>query len=231
MKLSVVIPSWNAAAHLTTCLEALSEADELIVVDGGSTDNSLVVAKASPARVTTSARGRGNQLAAGAAIATGEALLFLHADTVLAPGWRAAADAHLNTDFSRPACFTLKLDDSAWQARFIERGVSFRTNHLALPYGDQGLLLTRELYDRAGGYRPLPLMEDVDILRRLPSPVLLRTTATTSPERWRRDGWWRRSARNLLILAMWRAGVSEARLASLYGRSRPAAPLPPRNGP
>ena len=226
MKLSVVIPTWNVAAHLPSCLQALSEADEIVVADGGSTDDSFALAKAYGARVIISAQGRGNQLAAGAVAATGEALLFLHADTLLAPGWRKAADQHLCARQDRPACFTLALDDPAWQARLIERGVAWRTRQLGLPYGDQGLLLSRTLYDRATGYRPLPLMEDVDILRRLPPPIMLTTRATTSAERWRRDGWWTRSARNLLILALWRAGVSEARLASLYDRSRPTSPSP-----
>ena len=220
----MVIPTWNAAAHLPLCLQALSEAEEVVIADGGSTDSSVAIAEAQGAHVITSLRGRGVQLATGADAATGNALLFLHADTVLAPGWRAAADRHLRALPHRPACFTLALDDSAWQARLIERGVAWRTRRLGLPYGDQGLLLTRALYSRAGGYRPLPLMEDVDILRRLAPPAMLSVGATTSAERWRRDGWWTRSARNFLILALWKAGVSEARLASLYDRSRPALP-------
>ena len=226
MKLSVVIPTWNAAALLPSCLHALAEADEVVLADGGSTDDSVAIAKAHGARIVTIARGRGIQLAAGAAAATGDALLFLHADTLLAPGWRAAADQHLCKHPRRPACFTLALDDHAWQARLIERGVAWRTRRLGLPYGDQGLLLTRALYDRTGGYRPLPLMEDVDILRRLPPPIMLAPRATTSAERWRRDGWWARSARNLSILTLWQAGVSETRLATLYDRSRPASPWP-----
>jgi rSAM/selenodomain-associated transferase 2 len=225
----VVIPTWNAARHLPLCLAALTDADEVIVADGGSSDDSLQIAEDHGARVTSAARGRGQQLAAGASAASGDALLFLHADTVLASGWRAAADKHLRANPRRPACFAFALDDPAWQARVLERGVAWRARRLGLPYGDQGLLLSRALYQSSGGYRPLALMEDVDILCRLPTPVVLTPCATTSAERWRRDGWWTRSTRNLLILALWRAGVSEARLASLYGRSRPASPSSQRN--
>jgi hypothetical protein len=90
---------------------------------------------------------------------------------------------------------------------------------LALPYGDQGLLISRALYDAVGGYRPLPLMEDVDLVRRLGRRRLavLPATATTSAERWRRDGWARRSARNLACLALHRMGMSEERVARIYG--------------
>ena len=129
------------------------------------------------------------------------------------------------------ASFTFALDDPAWQARILERGVAVRSRLFALPYGDQGLLLTRALYRSAGGFHSLPLMEDVDLLRRLPHPVVLAPVARTSAGRWRSDGWWARSARNLTLLALWRAGVSEARLATLYDRSHRAAPSPPPTAP
>ena len=103
MKLSVVIPTWNAAASLSSCLTSLTEADEVVVADGGSTDRSVAIAEAHGARVVTSPRGRGNQLAVGAAAATGNALLFVHADTLLAPGWSAAAAARAATGCARAA--------------------------------------------------------------------------------------------------------------------------------
>lgn len=227
----MVIPTWNAAAHLAECLAAVAEADETIVVDGGSSDDSVAIANAAGATVIPAPRGRGQQLAAGADAASGDALLFLHADTVLDREWSAAAEAHLRDASDRPACFTFALDDPAWQARILERGVAVRSSLLALPYGDQGLLLTRALYRSAGGFHPLPLMEDVDLLRRLPRPVVLAAVARTSAGRWRSDGWWARSARNLTLLALWRGGVSEARLATLYDRSHRTAPSPPPTAP
>jgi hypothetical protein len=117
------------------------------------------------------------------------------------------------------AVFTFRLDDPAWQARLIERGVALRGRLLALPYGDQGLLISRQMYEEVGGFRPLPLMEDVDLIRRIGRGRLdtLDIAATTSAERWRQDGWWRRSARNLSCLALHRLGVRPERIARLYG--------------
>jgi hypothetical protein len=125
-----------------------------------------------------------------------------------------------------PGCFRLRLDDEAWQARLIEHGVALRTRLFGLPYGDQGLLVRRDVYDRSGGFRPLALMEDVDILRRLARPVMLEADALTSAKRWHRDGWARRSVRNLVCLVLWQAGVSPDRLAALYDKRRPASATP-----
>ncbi|HEX8483436.1 MAG TPA: TIGR04283 family arsenosugar biosynthesis glycosyltransferase [Allosphingosinicella sp.] len=215
--LSLVIPALNAAATLGPCLASVKEADETIVVDGGSTDSTAAIAERAGARLLPSARGRGLQLAAGAAAATGDWLLFLHADTVLAPGWREAADRHIARRPDRAACFRLRLDADEWQARLVEAGVALRVRLFSLPYGDQGLLVSRRGYDAAGGYRPLPLMEDVDLVRRIGRIEPLDIGAATSAERWRKDGWLRRSGRNLLCLALYRSGMSAERVARLYG--------------
>jgi len=215
MIISAIVPALDAGTGLAACLASLNEADEIIVADGGSTDATLEIARASGATIVTSERGRGVQLAKGAGAARGDALLFVHADTHLSLGWRPLVEHHLVTSL-RPACFRLKLDDAAWQARLIERAVALRTRLAGLPYGDQGLLVSRAAYDAAGGFRPLVLMEDVDLLRRLARPVMLDGDAITSAERWRRDGWVRRSLRNLTCLSLWRLGVSPGRIARLY---------------
>lgn len=215
MKLSAIVPTLNASSDLAECLAFLGEADEIIVADGGSADSTLKIARAAGAAIVSSGRGRGVQLAKGAAAARGDVLLFVHADTRLSPGWRALADRHLAAS-QRPACFRLKLDDTAWQARLIERAVALRTRFAGLPYGDQGLLVSRAAYDTAGGFRPLILMEDVDLLRRLARPVMLDGDALTSAGRWRRDGWARRTLRNLTCLSLWRLGVSPDRIAKIY---------------
>ncbi|MFN3961315.1 MAG: glycosyltransferase, partial [Parvularculaceae bacterium] len=135
----------------------------LIVVDGGSQDATVSIAKAAGATVLACAPGRGGQLAAGAAMATAPWLLFLHADTRLDPAAWRALDSHL-ADPDRvkvAAAFRFRLDDRAWQARLLEFGVRLRVAVLALPYGDQGLLIHRDLYGAVGGYGALPLMEDV----------------------------------------------------------------------
>ena len=213
--ISVIIPTLNAAQHLPACLARLSAVGEIIVVDGGSRDETIAIAEAAGARVVVAPKGRGPQLKAGGEAARGDWLFFLHADTVPAPGWLDAVHAYVARSM-RPACLRLRLDDPAWQARLIERAVAARVRLLGLPYGDQGLLVRRRHYHDVGGYRPLPLMEDVDLVRRLGRVAMLRVDAVTSAERWRRDGWFRRSARNLLCLGLYSAGMSPERVARLY---------------
>ncbi|GAA0588970.1 TIGR04283 family arsenosugar biosynthesis glycosyltransferase [Caenispirillum bisanense] len=221
-RLSIVIPTLNAAATLPDTLAALAEAGaaaEIIVADGGSTDATPALAP----RLVTAPRGRGPQLQAGAAAAKGDWLLILHADSVPAPGWWAAAQRHMAEHPDSAAAFTLRFASPDRRARRIERLVAWRCRLLALPYGDQGLLLPRALYDRLGGYRPLPLMEDVDLVRRIARRRLrlLDTVVTTSAVRYERDGWLRRPLRNLACLGLWMLGVPAARLVRFYGGRRP----------
>ena len=216
--LSVVIPTLNSEAQLADCLERMKAADEVVVADGGSGDATVALAEKAGARLVVAPKGRGAQLRAGGEAARGDWILFLHADTLPGRGWRVAVSAHARAHPDEAGCFQFRLADKAWQARAIERGVAARVKLLGLPYGDQGLLVPRGLYNEVGGYRPLPLMEDVDLVRRI-GRRRLRTideVAITSSERWRRDGWAGRTARNLLCLGLYGAGVSPARIARIY---------------
>jgi len=225
--ISVVIPALDAEPVLPATLAALAPGravgvvGEVIVVDGGSSDTTAEIAARAGATVVSAPRGRGAQLAAGAAVAKGEWLLFLHADTVLAAEWPGAA----RTFMARPgadgcaAAFRLALDDADPRARRIEVLARWRGRSLGLPYGDQGLLISRTLYDALGGYRPLPLMEDVDLARRLGRRRLVEmdAAAVTSAARYRSGGWWLRPARNLALLGLYFLGVPPAMLRRLYG--------------
>jgi rSAM/selenodomain-associated transferase 2 len=220
MSLSVVIPTLNAAAVLPACIGALARLPgEVVVVDGGSTDGTPEVAARLGALVVQAPRGRGRQIAAGVAAARGEWLLLLHADTVLAPGWAAAAYPFMARGAGKAGYFRFALDGAEPQARRLERMVAWRCRRLGLPYGDQGLLLPRVLLEEVGGVRDLPLMEDVDLVRRIGRARLveLPADATTSAARWRRDGWMLRSARNLACVGLYFLGVPPRMIARVYG--------------
>ncbi len=224
-ELTAVIPTLNAAESLPSTLDALAGAvGRVIVADGGSTDATRAIATAAGAQVVNSPRGRGSQLAAGTAAAATPWLLVLHADTRPTPGWQAAAEAFMAdpAHAGRAAYFRFLLDDAALQARRLERAVAWRCRALGLPYGDQGLLIRRDTLAEVGGFRPIPIMEDVDLVRRLGRRRLVALDAgfVTSAARWRADGWWARSARNLSCLALWFVGVPPARIARLYARRR-----------
>jgi rSAM/selenodomain-associated transferase 2 len=223
--LSLVIPTLDAADELGHTLVALAPelADgEIVVADGGSRDATISVAKTAGARVIAAPRGRGPQFGAGAAAARGEWLLFLHADTRPAPGWRAVAARFMAdpANAQRAAAFRFALDDADPRARRIERGVAWRGRTLGLPYGDQGLLIARDFYASLGGYPAIPLMEDVALVRRIGRRrlVILDHAALTSAARYRRDGWLLRPARNLALVSLYFLGVPPRLLARLYGR-------------
>jgi rSAM/selenodomain-associated transferase 2 len=170
--------------------------------------------------------GRGAQMNAGARRASAPWLLFLHADSRLPAGWadtfeRVASDASIVGGW-----FRFALDAPDWQARVIERLVALRVRLWNLPYGDQGIFVRRDLFASLGGFREWPLMEDVEFVRRLARAgrvVGLPLPLVTSARRWQQDGWFRRSARNLTLVALYSVGVPPARLARWYpGRRAPA---------
>jgi rSAM/selenodomain-associated transferase 2 len=215
---SVIIPTRNAAAHLPACLAALAPGAalirDIIVVDAASTDGTAALA---PGRLINAPPGRGGQLRAGCEAATGDFLLLLHADTVLAPDWPAAAQIAIKNPESAHY-FRLRLNSTHPAARIIEAGAALRCRCFALPYGDQALLISRTLLAAIGGVPDMPLMEDVALARRLGGRLSpLPATATTSAEKYERDGWIARPARNLACLALFFAGLSPAKIKSVYG--------------
>lgn len=223
---SVVIPVLDAADRIGPTLSTLTEGlmegviAELVLADGGSADDIAGLAEAVGADLIAAPRGRGTQLAAGADATRAPWLLFLHADTVLSPGWARAVAAHLEQGRDCAGYFRLRFQSPAAMARVVERWANLRARLFGLPYGDQGLLIHRDLYARLGGYPALPLMEDVALARRLGRRRLraLASDAVTSAERYERDGWLLRGWRNLSTLVLYFLGVSPERLAQRYER-------------
>lgn len=222
--LSIVIPTLNAEADLPLCLESLMpglEAGlirEVIIADGGSTDATQRIAGAMGARLITGASGRGAQLAAGAAAARGEWLLFLHADTALSRDWAERSADHMMTKTDCAAFFDLRYRSDDRAARGLEKRANRRARMLGLPYGDQGLLISRKLYDETGGYRDVPLMEDVMLVRAIGRRRLrqLDAEARTSAAKYERDGWHRRSLRNSILMTRFLLGAKPETLAKHY---------------
>jgi rSAM/selenodomain-associated transferase 2 len=227
--ISVVIPTRNAEQTLAPALAALIPAAvegfirEVIVVDGGSSDRTLTIAENAGVEIVTTAPGRGRQLRLGAKRARFPWLLFLHADTELGAGWEQAAMTFMaKVDQGRmpptAAAFRFRLADDGWKPRTLEAAVAMRCGLFRLPYGDQALLIPRTLYEDIGGFNEQPLMEDVDIVRRIGRRRLqmLRADALTSAIRYRRDGYAKRILRNQVCLALYAIGVAPERIAALY---------------
>lgn len=205
--LTVIIPTLNSAASLPVLLRSLSGVgDEVIVSDGGSSDGTLGAAIAGGARIAAGGPGRGQQFCRAerfcAAQGPDDWLLFLHADSQLPQGFGAAVKAHMQSAPERAGYFRFKLDDSGFWPRMVEAWVHERCYWLALPYGDQGLLVRRDVFRVAGGYPMWALFEDVKIVRRLRRRRLrfIDLPITTSAERYKRDGYKARTFKNLGLL-------------------------------
>lgn len=225
LRLDVIVPALDAAATLGPTLESVAAGravrPAVIVADGGSRDGTAALARERGALVVQAPRGRGSQLAAGAAAGEGDWLLVLHADTRLPAGWdvMVAAFAADPANRERAAVFTLAFDDDSAAARRLAAIAAWRSRRLGLPYGDQGLLIARCFYESLGGFRAIPLMEDVDLVRRIGRRrlVMLPGTVVTSAARYRRSGYVRRMVRNACCLGLYFMGVPPRLIARLYG--------------
>ena len=220
MLISVVIPALNEAASIGAAVSsAIAPGVEVIVVDGGSEDDTLRLAEYAGARVLAVAGGRAAQQNAGARAGSGDALLFLHADTLLPQDWATQVHAALADPEVALGAFRLSIAGATRTERLVAAAANLRSRSFGVPYGDQALFLRRATFDALGGFAPLPFMEDWDLAhraRRLGRIRLVDAAVVTSSRRWRRLGPLRTTFVNAAIIAAFRCGVAPERLARAY---------------
>lgn len=220
-KISIIIPTLNEAKTLTQALASTQQGTdvEVIVVDGGSQDNTVAITASLGVKALSAPTGRATQMNAGAKVATGNILLFLHADTCLPPGF----DTLVRTTLAQPGvvagAFALRIDAALWSLRLLKWGVNWRSRWLQMPYGDQAIFLKAVLFDKMGGFPELPMMEDFELMRRLrrlgriaiiPVPVL------TSARRWLKQGVFKTTLMNQVAIISYLLGVSPERIQNWY---------------
>ena len=219
---SVIIPVYRDTEALERTLASTDFHDAEVIVAATSGDAaSLAPLRASYPHIVwmDAPRGRASQMNAGAAIARGSWLLFLHADTQLPRDWPSAIADTERTPSASFGCFRFVLDSSHTAARVLELGVRLRVALFRLPYGDQAIFVRRAAFDAIGGYAPLPIMEDVDLVRRLRVTGRLRPAsypAVTSARRWERLGWFRVTAQHLRLIVLYFLGVAPERLKCFH---------------
>ena len=223
--LSIVIPALNEGKNVKATIDALKKSAitcpyDIVVVDGGSEDTTIDEARQRGAQVIKCGRGRGKQLAAGGKQAMGAWLLFLHADTELEAGWFKEVEQFItnNTEVRRAGVFSYMLDNDTPAAGVLEAIVNWRTCTLALPYGDQGLLISNVFYRYLNGYAHIAIMEDVEIVRRIGRGRLhvFKSHAITSSYKYQRDGYIFRSLKNFLCLVLYFLGFQPQLIAKIY---------------
>ena len=221
--LSIIIPTFNSSPHLSETLSSLNsyrERIDIVISDGGSHDNTAVIATSYNAKLINSEKGRGIQLQNGANAAKGDWFLFLHDDTQLSPGWLTVTKRFVKNPHNlfKAGYFIFSLNDKCLEAKRLEKIVSLRCRLLSLPYGDQGLLISRKFYSLLGGYSKAPLMEDVEFISKIKSSRLKQLSALsiTSPKRYKKNGYFFRCFKNFICLSLYFFGFSPKLLIKLY---------------
>lgn len=217
--LTVIIPNLDQGEALAPLLAKLADDGVgTIVSDGGSKDDSLSIATGMSARLACGCCGRGHQLKRGASLADTDWLLFIHADSELSPDWLTHVKRHINTRPHKAGYFGMRFRARGFTPRFMEFAVGLRSFFLRMPYGDQGLLISRKLYDEIGGYKAIPLFEDVDMIRKLGHRRLtyIGCQLKTDASKYERDGYFRRGWRNIKLARRYYKGESPEMLLKEY---------------
>jgi rSAM/selenodomain-associated transferase 2/rSAM/selenodomain-associated transferase 1 len=220
--LSIIIPTLNEEANLPRLLTQLLQEPriEVIVSDGGSSDATCQIAEQAGVRIIRGSKGRGRQMNAGAALARGEVLLFLHADAYLPANFAQTVWNNILSGHTAGA-FRLHIDDPRWRYRLVEFGANLRSRWLQLPYGDQAMFIQSEAFFSMNGFQNWPLLEDFEFARRLRrrGPIMIADSSTTvSARRWHRIRVVKATLLNQIIILAFRLGVSPTKLAALYTR-------------
>ncbi|MBW2337662.1 MAG: TIGR04283 family arsenosugar biosynthesis glycosyltransferase [Deltaproteobacteria bacterium] len=224
-RLSIIIPTLNEADVIEETITRLpqSEQVEILVVDGGSSDGTDEMARGLGARVLSAAPSKAEQMNAGAAEAQGEVLLFLHADTRLPEKFEEKVLTAVARKGYCAGAFTLGIDSEDWGLRFIERVANWRARFFKLPYGDQALFVSRQLFHEIGGFADYPIMEDFELIRRLKKKskiAILPESVITSPRRWQNLGVFKTWLLNQIIIGAYFIGIPPHRLDRWYGRGK-----------
>ncbi|MBD2729395.1 TIGR04283 family arsenosugar biosynthesis glycosyltransferase [Nostoc sp. FACHB-892] len=224
-RISIIIPTLNEAENIKEAIVTtqLNTNIEVIIVDGGSKDDTIEIAQSLGVKVISSSPGRAVQMNAGAVAATGEILLFLHADTRLPIGFDEMVGTALQQPGNVAGAFNLRIDASLLSLRWVELGVNVRSHFYQMPYGDQAIFLTKAVFQQIGGFPELPIMEDFELIRRLKRIgriVIIPTPVVTSARRWLQKGVFKTTLLNQIVIIAYLLGVSPERICSWYCREK-----------
>ncbi|HVO68288.1 MAG TPA: TIGR04283 family arsenosugar biosynthesis glycosyltransferase [Syntrophales bacterium] len=222
---SFIIPVWNEESVILRTIEHIRSLQsgagaEIIVVDGDPAGKTMEIARRASVKTAIAERGRGNQMNHGAALAAGNILIFLHADTRLPPNAPGLIDTVMRDESCMAGAFDLAIDSGRPVFRLIEKAASLRSRLTRLPYGDQAVFMRKDVFTELGGFRNIPIMEDVEIMRRIKKRggkiYIIDKTVRTSSRRWDRDGIAYTTLRNWLLITLYIAGVKPEKLVQFY---------------
>ena len=222
---SIIIPVIHEEGVINSTIEHLeiievSASMEIIVVDGDRSGKTIGAIRNKNVKTATGEKGRGNQMNRGAAMARGDIVIFLHADTRLPPDAFALMEGALSDPFCLAGAFDLAIDSSRPIYRFLAKIASFRSRLTRIPYGDQAFFFRRYYFNDIGGFANIPLMEDVEIMGRIRKRgeriVIINRSVTTSARRWEKEGILLCTLRNWLLICLYFSGVSPERLSRFY---------------